>query len=148
MSNTIDLFKDEYAFLSNFEPVVVFYDGLEFPSVEHAYQAAKTLDIEKRKLIQKASTAGKAKRMGNSLMLRPNWDNDRIGVMATLLLQKFERGSILAQKLLDTGGAILIEGNWWRDFYWGVCDGIGENHLGKLLMVIRDKLKEAETELL
>lgn len=53
---------------------------------------------------------------------------------------------ILKKKLLETGDAELIEGNYWHDNTWGQCycprckNKIGENHLGKLLMKIRESL--------
>ena len=71
---------------------------------------------------------------------RDNWSRIKNDVMLKLLRRKFVSGSHYATLLLDTGGAELIEGNTWGDTYWGVCDGVGENHLGKLLMLVRDEL--------
>ena len=55
------------------------------------------------------------------------------------LRQKFKYPE-LREQLLSTGDQELVEGNWWRDFYWGVCNGVGDNNLGKLLMKIRDDI--------
>lgn len=44
----IDSFNGKYRFLSNFYPVKVKLDGVTYDSVEHAYQAAKTIDKEER----------------------------------------------------------------------------------------------------
>lgn len=123
-------FRDEYRWLSNFWPV---------PSlgatVEHHYQAAKTDDPAWASRILEAPTAGQAKRLGQRAPLRPTWNDERIPVMRSLLIVKFE--GLLARRLLATGDARLVEGNTWGDTFWGVCEGVGENHLGQLLMWVR-----------
>ena len=59
--------------------------------------------------------------------------------------EKFRQNPKLAEMLLATEDAILIEGNTWGDKFWGVCNGVGENNLGKVLMYVRDCLnKEKE----
>ena len=60
--------------------------------------------------------------------------------MKKLLKQKFQQGTYYAELLKNTYPRKIIEGNTWGDIYWGVCDGIGENNLGKLLMEIRQNL--------
>lgn len=139
---TIDKFDGEYAFLSNFydSPIKPFNDWILYPTVEHAFQAAKTNDIGMRKKIASQPTPGKAKSLGRHVDLIPNWREDRIYVMYQCLRAKFEIPDLRA-KLLSTGDAHLIEGNWWGDTYWGVCNGVGSNNLGKLLMKIREELK-------
>ena len=139
---TIDKFDGEYAFLSNFydSPIKPFNDWILYPTVEHAFQAAKTNDIGMRKKIASQPTPGKAKSLGRHVDLIPNWREDRIYVMYQCLRAKFEIPDLRAQ-LLSTGDAHLIEGNWWGDTYWGVCNGVGSNNLGKLLMKIREELR-------
>lgn len=137
---TIDSFDGEYRFLSNFLPVVVEYDGVSYPSIENAYQAAKTLDLEKRKEFTNC-TPGQAKRLGQKLVKRYYWDEIKIEVMAILLLQKFSH-PVLKEKLLSTGDDFIVEGNTWGDTFWGVCDGKGDNNLGKLLMQLREFLRK------
>ena len=134
----INSFRNEHRFLSNFYPSVVALDGLDFPTVEHAYQAAKTLDGTKRRQIQQAKSAGDAKRLGRHVNLRSDWEDIKIDVMRQLLRQKFSEPMMLNQ-LLSTGTHELVEGDWWNDKFWGVCNGVGENHLGKLLMEIRSE---------
>ena len=61
------------------------------------------------------------------------------------LRQKYAKDP-LRQMLLDTGDAILIEGNFWHDNFFGSCTcpkcgNKGQNNLGKLLMQIRDEMK-------
>ncbi len=53
----------------------------------------------------------------------------------------------LKQKLISTGNSILEEGNYWNDTFWGICKEKEENHLGKLLMKVREECnKERLTE--
>ena len=59
---------------------------------------------------------------------------------STLALQ-----DTLAYKLLMTREAELIEGNDWNDYFWGQCMGVGDNHLGKLLMQVRKELRMSLT---
>lgn len=139
----IDSFEGADRFLSNFYPCSVEFDGLVYPSVEHAYQAAKTLDPGVRIDIQCAATAGQAKRLGQTVKLRPNWETMKIGVMKKLLYRKFGVEPFKSQ-LLATYPYRLIEGNTWGDQFWGVCNGRGENHLGRLLMYIRGKYRDRE----
>ena len=133
-------FSGEYQFLSNFEPCVVYLDGMEFPTVEHAYQAAKTLDPQQKEVIQQCETASQSKRMGRRVTIRPDWEDIKLGVMEVLLVQKFKGYEHFKEALLATGNRDIEEGNWWGDTFWGVCKGEGENHLGNLLMKIRKEL--------
>lgn len=132
-------FQGQYRWLSNFWRCQVTYDGIVYPSSEHAYQAAKTLDVETRHKIAAAETPGIAKRMGKLVPCRPNWDSIKLQIMEDILRIKFSN-SQLRQKLIDTGDKILEEGNSWGDSFWGICRGVGQNHLGKLLMKIRSDL--------
>jgi N-glycosidase YbiA len=134
----IESFQGEHRFLSNFWPVEVQLDGIAYPSVEHAYVASKTLDLVARRDIPNMA-AGAAKRYGRKLRLRSDWNDVRLGVMAKLVLQKFQVPE-LAAKLRATGSTELVEGNTWGDTFWGVCDGVGQNNLGKILMAVRAEL--------
>lgn len=137
---TIGSFAGPYRFLSNFWSSAVVLDGHSYRTVEHAFQAAKTNDEDARRRIRNEHDAAAAKRKGRSVDLREDWEEVKLDVMEGLLRQKFGTEP-LKSKLLKTGKATLIEGNWWGDKYWGVCDGKGENHLGKLLMKIREELR-------
>lgn len=134
-------FHNEYDFLSNFVMARIFYDGAWYSSVEHAYQAAKTLNCTKRELIGMAKTPGIAKRLGR--VDREDWLEVREPIMLELLREKFKIAHYREQ-LLATGDAHLEETNWWKDTYWGVYEGIGQNRLGYLLMQIRDDLKSLD----
>jgi hypothetical protein len=118
MPDKIDSFHGEHRFLSNFWPCRVMLKGEFYHSVEAAYQASKTTDLEARRPFQIAN-AKEAKSLGKRLALREDWDDVRLPVMEGLLRQKFSPGGELAQRLLDTGDAELIEGNWWGDQFLG-----------------------------
>lgn len=142
MRTSITSFQGEFRFLSNFWPATVELDGEIYPTVEHAYQAAKTNDPAERALVRSAPTPGKAKRMGRSVTKRLDWDAVKVGVMKDLLQQKFAEGDPnLTELLLSTGMTRLVEGNTWGDRFWGVCNGKGENVLGRLLMKVRADIR-------
>ena len=139
----INSFWGEYRFLSNFHPCVLNINDYVFPSVEHAYQAAKSLDPVMWDMFldkgpQLTRTAAQAKRLGKNLVIRPDWDEIKIDVMRELIEIKFTNPQ-LRQLLVNTGDAQLVEGNNWGDTFWGVCRGYGHNHLGQLLMQERSK---------
>ncbi len=136
---TIDRFDGEYRWLSNFWLADVKFDGTVYPSVEHAYQAAKTTDSDLRRVIRQAATPGKAKRLGGCVFLRRDWERVKIPIMTLLVGRKFQDPD-LRNKLKATGSIPIIEGNTWGDVFWGTCNGHGENHLGRILMDLRDKL--------
>lgn len=134
---TIDRFDGtKYRFLSNFWPAPVFFEGDEYPTVEHAYQAAKTLDPFSRNQIRMTPSPYKAKAMGREVICRPNWENIKYSVMEDLVRQKFGHQE-LREKLLATGEEWLEEGNTWGDTYWGTVKGVGANNLGRILMYVR-----------
>ena len=135
----INRFNGQYAFLSNFYPVQITFAGITYPSVENAFQAMKTLDFNERLQFVNL-TPGEAKYKGKHITLRPHWDNIKPAIMKTLLELKFQN-SELREKLLATGEEELVEGNTWNDTFWGVCNGVGKNYLGKLLMRIREEIK-------
>ena len=138
----IRCFDGEYGFLSNFYEAPVTCGGLTYPTSEAAYQAQKTLSDEER--VQFTTiTPGKAKRLGNKVTLRPDWEDVKLGLMEEIVRAKFTQHPDIAECLLATGDRELIEGNNWHDTYWGVDldTGQGENHLGRILMQIRQELK-------
>lgn len=146
----INSFSDEYSFLSNFYLSVFYIDGVMYPSVEHYYQSMKFTGWA-RQVVLATATPAIAKKMARSLpadLFIDNWDDIKVGVMRTALRAKFAPGSTLAEMLLNTGDANLVEGNTWHDNFWGdcTCDACvivtGENMLGELLMEIRAELRD------
>jgi len=134
----IDSFTGYYFFLSNFSPAIVYLWGKQYPTTEHAYQAAKFWKNDSvREKIRLATTPAEAKRLGRGRPITtPNWEYNKCIIMLELLRRKFDISSLKA-KLLETKNEELIEGNWWKDTFWGMCDGDGGNMLGKMLMFIR-----------
>lgn len=137
----IDSFFANYRFLSNFEPCTVVYDGMTYKCSEAAYQAAKTTDVSLR-IAFTTMNGSKAKYAGQKLPIRADWNDVKVDVMYEIVKDKFSRNPELKAKLLSTGTLQLIEGNYWGDKFWGVCNGEGENHLGKILMRVRRELSK------
>ena len=142
--NKIDKFEGEYRFLSNFYTVPITHNGKIYPTSEHLYQALKTADVHEQERIRSCPNPGAAKKEGKNITIRKDWDEVKEYVMREILKLKFEQNPEVAQKLLSTGNAELIEGNWWHDYYWGMCDGLGQNKLGELLMELREELRTSD----
>ena len=144
----IDNFTNEYFFLSNFYNCYLTYEGIIYCSTEAAFQAAKTLDVAERERIARMSPSD-AKKAGRKLVLRPDWEDVKDKVMYDVCFAKFTQNDSfrLKERLLATGDKKLIEGNTWHDNCWGDCscekcrEIAGENRLGKILMQIREELR-------
>ena len=54
--------------------------------------------------------ANQAKRRGRQIKMRPDWEDRKLTIMHNLLVHKFNENLELIPKLLDTGGAVLVEG--------------------------------------
>ena len=136
----IEGFRDESgrpSFLSNFYEASVTLDGITYKNSEAAFQAQKCKTREER--LKFANLSGKeAKRLGRKVELRDDWEQAKLSVMRWVVHEKFSQNPDLAAKLDETRGRDLIEANNWNDTFWGVSNGNGENHLGKILMEIRD----------
>lgn len=132
-------FFGEYRFLSNYHLCTCVVDDIPFKSSEHAYMYQKSFDPIYQQMIINAPTPKDAKKIGSNVILRPDWNYFRKVAMLIALQAKF-RNKEEKQMLLNTVDAYLEETNTWGDTYWGVCSGIGENNLGKLLMSVRKTL--------
>ena len=153
-------FEGEYRFLSNFAPSPVTVYGISFPTVEHAFAAAKldpngsihpSQDIfEEMERIKNCTHPGAAKRRGRAKTLngkpfmRPDWDNAKEDLILRLLFRKFLIPE-MKRKLLATNNRLLIEGNTHGDKIWGMVakNNIlhGQNMLGEMLMHIRQEIR-------
>ena len=134
----INEFSGRYRWLSNFHTCSIVYDGVEYPSTENAYQAAKTI-IKEERIQFEMITAGQSKRARQKVTLRGDWEAVKINIMKELTRLKYKKG-ILKKKLIATGKQEIVEGNYWGDTFWGVCKGKGDNRLGKILMKERKRL--------
>ena len=136
----INKFEGKYEFLSNYYIAPVTYNGLTFQSNEAAFQAQKTLNEgQRRKFTRMAPNKAKAK--GRNVILRSDWEEVKNKIMYEVCYAKFTQNPELKEKLLLTGDEELIEGNTWHDTYWGVCNRRGKNKLGKILMRVREELR-------
>lgn len=145
MRESVMRFREEFAFLSNLYEAPLTWDGRRYRNSEAAFQSAKSLDPEERARF--SAVAGvTAKRAGKKLLLRMDWNAVRLEIMEDVLRAKFTQNPELREKLLATGDLELQEGNTWHDTFWGVnaATGKGENHLGKLLMKLRQEFRDAD----
>lgn len=131
-------FQGKHRFLSNFWSVKVIYDGVEYPSVENAYVASK-FDGKPPSQLQ-TCTPEQAKKLGKTANPTASWHGNRVRLMEDLVRQKFSSDPVLKLRLVQTYPGELIEGNSWGDTFWGKCKGLGQNHLGEILMQVRDEL--------
>jgi ribA/ribD-fused uncharacterized protein len=152
----INSFRGRWCFLSNFHPCEITYQGIKYPSVEHYYVSMKVKNDQQingryftaadcREWISKLDSPGLAKKIGQTLKVRSDWDVVKLSIMEWGVREKFSDES-LREQLLQTGDEEIIEGNTWHDTYWGQCTcpkcgGKGENYLGKILMKIRNEIK-------
>lgn len=111
-----------------------------YPSVEHAFQAAKTSNVDTKRVFQVAPSPELAKKLGKHVKIRDDWECCKVDMMYSLLRSKFVNNPELAYRLVCTNDSTLVEGNSWGDRFWGVCKGQGENHLGQILMSVRSEL--------
>lgn len=139
-------FKGIYDFLSNFYEVDLMINGRLYKSVEHAYQAFKTKNVDEHEWIRNAPSASKAKSFGKKIKVRDNWDNLKYKTMLKLIRLKFKKPQ-LREKLLNTHNETIIEYNYWHDNIWGNCTCNkckkidGKNWLGEILMLVRDEIR-------
>lgn len=154
----INNFKNEYDFLSNFYICNVEYNGILYNSTEAAFQAQKTLENTERKYIATLTPSESKKACnryglnGFKIKFRSDWEEVKDQVMYEVVKEKFKQNIDLKERLLNTGDAILIEGNRWHDNYWGNCtcdkckNITGRNQLGLTLMKVREELRTGVIE--
>ncbi|MDD3694290.1 MAG: NADAR family protein [Candidatus Pacebacteria bacterium] len=136
-------FQNEYRWLSNMFPVEIPFQGHTYRSVEHAYQAQKSKEISWKMFCTQEIYPKIVKKKSHEISLRLDWEEVKLGIMEELLFLKFSQ-KFFQTKLLETKDQEIQEGNDWDDVFWGVdkMTGIGENHLGKLIMKVREKLRK------
>lgn len=144
----INNFSGEYAFLRDDFLVPVWYEGIWYPSAEHAYQASRTLYPKQKMLILECKTAIEAIRISNSkaITFRAGWKELRFQTKKVIVKSKFKNKE-LAKKLVDTFPHQLINENMYHDNYWGNCkckncfNTRGKNKSGNILIAVRDVLR-------
>ena len=136
-------FFNEYEFLSNFYHSPFNFCGTTFLTNEHFFQAAKATNIDDFLEVVSRSTPREAKISGRKIICRPDWHSIKINVMSMGLRLKFQDPE-LREKLLATENWYLEETNTWNDTFWGVCNNVGYNYLGNLLMDLRTQIRKEE----
>ncbi len=132
----------EWAFLSNFYRASFELGGEKYPTVKHYYQSRKTLNPHYAEKNHQCSNTALVRKLGRKCPLRPDWEKIKVQVMEEAVRAKFTQNPHLKEKLLATGDAELVELSPW-DRFWGVDrNGRGQNQLGKILMKIREELRE------
>lgn len=135
-------FFGDYRFLSNFHPCDLMVAGIVYPSSEHAYMAMKVASKAERLVIASIEKANKVKQYGQTVTLRHNWEDIKVAMMFRVCYAKFLLNEDLKQLLVLTGDKYLEETNYWGDTTWGKCNGQGQNLLGKVLMAVREELRQ------
>lgn len=141
--DVIGRFNGQYDFLSNFYDHAFEFNGHIFKTAEHAYQAHKAIDDVDFEKLKNAETPGAAKKLGRKIYIRWDWDEVKLELMYQIVLAKFSSDEALKNRLLATYPSKLVEGNTWGDTFWGICNGIGENCLGQILMRVRSVLRKS-----
>ena len=140
MPDIITRFRGPFKFLSNLYPTPITYKGNTYCCLEAVYQAQKSLDPAIHERFANIRLPYKARGMGQRIKtIRPDWFDIRISIMEELLYIKFSHPQ-LKEWLQCTGQSKIVECNTWGDTFWGIYNGVGENHLGTLLMKVRDTL--------
>jgi len=138
--NKVESFGGEFHFLSNFHPAPIMYRGISYPTSEHAFQAAKAANENTKMNISILSTPSEAKKYGKTVIRRTDWDDVKVEIMGEIVRAKFIQNPRLREKLFATDDILLEEGNTWGDTFWGICNGVGQNNLGIILMQVREDL--------
>lgn len=148
MPEVINEFRGTFRFLSNFHPSPIrvrFSNDVHTvaATAEHVFQAFKTRNKTTQRAILRTENPGYAKRLGRTCDLREDWEDIKLNVMRAVVRAKFEQNEDLKFMLFATDDATLIEGNHWNDTFWGVDlkTGQGHNHLGIILMEVRETLR-------
>ena len=137
---------DEYGCFSNFAAYPIEIDGKLWPTSEHYFQAQKFAGTPHEEAIRQASSPMIAAHLGRdrSKGLRSDWEKVKDNIMLKAVRAKFSQHEDIAQILLNTKDALLIE-HTKNDSYWGDGGhGRGKNMLGQILMQVREELKQSK----
>lgn len=120
-------------------------DNMQWPTTEHYFQAQKFVGTPYEEAIRRLSFPREAfdfsRKPEVSYWRRSDWEQVKDDIMHKALLAKFTQHEWLQRLLLDTEDRELVE-HTRNDSYWGDGgDGSGKNHLGKLLMKVRQTLR-------
>ncbi len=138
---TAKFYTGPFDALNNFSAHAVEYNGVLYPTAEHAFQVTKSIDQDAKKAILAARSPLVAKTLSNGqygAFRDPEWGDKKIGIMKDILTAKYEQHEEVRSVLDSTTGS-TIEEDSPTDYFWGIGkDGLGKNHLGQIWMQIRD----------
>jgi ribA/ribD-fused uncharacterized protein len=140
--------NEDYGLFSNFAPYPIELRGKVWPTVEHYFQSQKFHGTDNEEMIRLEKSPMKAAIMGRdrSRPIRADWEEIKDQVMREALRAKISQHGVVRRALLATGNAEIIE-HTRNDNYWADGgDGSGKNMLGRLLMEIREELRNAATQ--
>lgn len=146
---TIYFYKvnEPYGCFSNFSPHAIHLQGTNWSTVEHYYQAQKfvgTIDAALVQMIYTAQTPEEAALLGRdrTRLVRPDWEQVKTEVMREAILKKFLTHLDIQAILISTENELIVE-NSPCDYFWGCGDDkTGDNHLGKILMSVRQEIQQ------
>lgn len=139
----INFLEHRFQYLSPFSAHRIEIWGEVFPTVEHAYQAARIGQGPEREAIKHASSPLAAWREGQKHKNNPalcvgSFDKDAI--MEELFRAKMEQHQDIIDILRESGDRELRKVHE-QDAYWGTeKDGLGKNQMGILWMKLRAEL--------
>ena len=126
--------------LSNMAYTKLWYKGIMFTSAEQAFQWAKCVTDEDRQKVLSEENPFECRKIGRHVKLLPTWEQDKLAIMAEILVAKFSAPKC-KEILLQTGDSPLYHLSPW-DLYWGVNEHLnGDNYLGMILHRIRENLR-------
>jgi ribA/ribD-fused uncharacterized protein len=141
-----------YGVFSNLYRRAIIFEGEEFATSEHAYQAGKARKPAVREWLMSAPSPALLAMAAHGLYVwdvSPDWSKIKFDRMKNVLLAKFTQHADLNELLLSTGNARLVESATVDNAVnrlWGEVNGAGKNMLGKLLMEVRDELRAQVAE--
>lgn len=137
--------EEPYGCFSNFSKHGFEVDGIYYKTSEHYFQAMKFVHSpEDMEAVRRTSTPKLAASIGRdrNRPLRADWEEVKDDIMRQAVLRKFETHADIRDILLATGNQAIVE-NAPGDRYWGIgADGTGKNMLGKILVEVREKLRQ------
>jgi len=137
---------DPSELMSRNSPYSFHLDDQLWPTIEHYYQAMKYTGDDNRNLVRCAPTAEKAKLLGNAKFRKKRKDLKQVKtvLMTRAVYTQAKTYSIIADRIINTGEAKLVENSQY-DYYWGCGrDHRGDNNYGQVLMNVRAKLLEEQ----
>lgn len=141
----ISFYPKEFYVFDNFSAFQVEYNGIIFPTSEHAYQSMQFIKTSKEifEKIKNSKSAHDAQKMAfeNKDKADPEWDKKKKEIMKSILRSKINQHPYVLKKLLQTGDRKIIEDSW-RDPIWGWGEAkCGQNLLGQIWMELREEYR-------